>query len=149
MRTAGKPARHSRRPHTVAVALAAAAAWAASLAAWPLRADLPPEHTAGIDLNDPAVVKEGGESFNGLCAGYCHGTAGTAKRGPALRNRPELDAYTLYSTIVNGRRRSGNPMPGWKDLLSDEEVWTIVAYIISLRDAPPAYDDSSAAPETE
>lgn len=149
MRTAGMPARPSRRPHAAAVALAAAAAWAASLAAWPLRADLPPEHTAGVDLSDPAVVKEGGESFNGLCAGYCHGTGGTAKRGPALRNRPELDAYSLYSTIVNGRRRSGNPMPGWKGLLSDEEIWTIVAYIISLRDAPPAHGDASAAHETE
>lgn len=98
---------------------------------------LAPEHTAGVDLTDAETIRQGERDFNGLCAGYCHGTGGTAKRGPALRNRPELDEYRLYTVIRNGRRRGGNPMPPWKDLLSDEEIWTIVAYIVSLRDAPP------------
>ena len=100
---------------------------------------LGPEHTAGVDLSDPEVAKQGGEMFNGMCAGYCHGTAGTAKRGPALRNRPELDEHTLYHTILKGRRRSGNPMPPWEGLLTEEQIWTIIAYIVSLREAPPLH----------
>ncbi len=107
------------------------------LAGLPAGADLlAPGHTAGVDLQDPDVIREGGAAFNGVCAGYCHGTNGTAKRGPALRNRPELHELSLYHTILNGRRRSGNPMPGWKGILSDEEIWTIIAYIVSLREAP-------------
>jgi mono/diheme cytochrome c family protein len=98
---------------------------------------LGPEHTAGVDLADPDVIEKGGEMFNGLCAGYCHGTNGTAKRGPALRSRPELDENTLHYTIVNGRSRGGNPMPAWGGTLSEEQIWTIIAYIVSLRDAPP------------
>ena len=104
----------------------------------PARADLlAPEHTAGVDLSDPEVAKKGGEMFNGMCAGYCHGTAGTAKRGPALRNRPELNESSLYYTILKGRKRGGNPMPPWEGLLTDEQIWTIIAYIVSLREAPP------------
>ena len=38
-------------------------------------------------------------------------------------------------------------MPGWKGLLTDEEIWTIVAYIVSLRDAPPIDRDAHPAPE--
>ena len=111
------------------------------------RADLiGPDRAAGVDLADPETVERGRASFNGLCAGYCHGTEGAAKRGPALRNRPELDEMRLYDTILNGRRRGANPMPGWKGLLTDEEIWTIIAYIVSLRDAPPI-DAAHAAPE--
>lgn len=97
---------------------------------------LGPDKTAGVDLTDAAAIEKGGEMFNGMCAGYCHGTNGTAKRGPAVRNRPDLDEYTLYHTIAKGRKRSGNPMPPWEGLLSEEEIWTIIAYIVSLRDAP-------------
>ena len=124
---------------------------AASVCAAPpatARADLlGPERTAGVDLASPATIEEGRKAFGGLCAGYCHGTGGAAKRGPALRNRPELHETSLYATILNGRRRGANPMPGWKGLLTDEEIWTIVAYIVSLRDAPPVGDAAHPAPE--
>ena len=134
------------RPAPRRAAFACAALAALACAAAPGRAELlGPERTAGVDLADPDVIRRGGESFNGVCAGYCHGTSGTAKRGPALRNRPELDEMRLYDTILNGRRRSGNPMPGWKGLLSDEEIWTLVAYIVSLRDAPPHHGPAAEA----
>lgn len=135
-----------RGSRTAALLLAAASLCAAPPAA--ARADLlGPEHTAGVDLAAPATIEEGRKSFDGLCAGYCHGTGGAAKRGPALRNRPELHETSLYATILNGRRRGGNPMPGWKGLLTDEEIWTIVAYIVSLRDAPPGDGDGHTAAE--
>lgn len=104
------------------------------------------ERTGGIDLREVQHIEAGYKIFSGLCAGYCHGTGGTAKRGPALRNRPELTAHTLYYTITNGRRRSGNPMPPWKGLLSEKQIWQVVAYIVSLRNAPPL---AGAAPSSE
>lgn len=144
------PPRQGRRPAAAALACAALLAPAALVSAPPAAADLlGPERTAGVDLADPAVIREGGEKFNGLCAGYCHGTAGTAKRGPALRNRPELHETALYATILNGRKRGGNPMPGWKGLLPDEDIWTIIAYIVSLRDAPPIHAPASAPGNAE
>lgn len=95
------------------------------------------EQTGGIDLRNTQHIEAGYKIFSGLCAGYCHGPGATAKRGPALRNRPELKAYALFHVISNGRRRSGNPMPPWKNLLTETQIWQLVAYIVSLRDAPP------------
>ena len=93
--------------------------------------------TGGINLRDLQHIEAGYKIFSGLCAGYCHGPEGTAKRGPALRNRPELKAHMLFHIISNGRKRSGNPMPPWKGLLNETQIWQVVAYIVSLRDAPP------------
>lgn len=93
--------------------------------------------TGDINLRDLQHIEAGYKIFSGLCAGYCHGPEGTAKRGPALRNRPELKAHMLFHIISNGRKRSGNPMPPWKGLLNETQIWQVVAYIVSLRDAPP------------
>ena len=95
------------------------------------------EQTGGIDLRDVQHIEAGYRIFSGLCAGYCHGPEATAKRGPALRNRPELKTPMLFYIIANGRRRSGNPMPPWKGVLTETQIWQVVAYIVSLRDAPP------------
>lgn len=94
------------------------------------------KQTGGIDLRNVQHIEAGYKIFSDLCAGYCHGTDGTAKRGPALRNRPELKTHMLFHTITNGRKRSGNPMPPWKGLLTETQIWQLVAYIVSLRDAP-------------
>ena len=95
------------------------------------------EQTGGIDLRDVQHIEAGYRIFSGLCAGYCHGPEGTAKRGPALRNRPELKTHVLFYIIANGRKRSGNPMPPWKGVLTETQIWQVVAYIVSLRAAPP------------
>jgi mono/diheme cytochrome c family protein len=93
----------------------------------------PAERTGAIDLCDVVHIREGEAIFNGLCAGYCHGSEGRAKRGPALRRRADLDEVTLYYLITNGRQR-GNPMPAFKGLLSEEQIWKVIAYIVSLRE---------------
>ena len=94
----------------------------------------PPEKTGGIDLRSPDNVEQGRQTFNGVCAGYCHGSEGHAKRGPALRGRADLSVSTLYYTISNGRRRV-DPMPAWKGVLAEEKIWQVIAYIVSLREA--------------
>jgi len=80
--------------------------------------------------------------LSGTCGGYCHGTEGRGYKGPALRDRPDLSTDTLHTTIYFGRKRAGHLMPAWGGTLSEEQIWTVVAAIVSLRhadeDASPA-----------
>lgn len=102
----------------------------------------PPDKTAGVNLRDPAVIAKGLEVLSGTCGGYCHGSEGRGSKGPSLRNRTDLTAEMLHRTIYFGRKRAGHLMPAWGDTLSEEQIWTVVAGILSLRhvgdDAPPA-----------
>jgi mono/diheme cytochrome c family protein len=95
----------------------------------------PPEKTAGIDLRDPKVIEKGMETLNSTCGGYCHGSAGRGYKGPALRNRPDLTTDDMVATIKFGRKRAGKLMPGWAGTLSEEEIWSVIAAIVSLRHA--------------
>jgi len=103
----------------------------------------PPEKTAGVNLRDPAVVAKGLETLNGTCGGYCHGSEGRGSKGPSLRNRTDLTPDMLHTTIYFGRKRAGHLMPAWGGTLSEEQIWTVVAGIVSLQHADP-----EAAPET-
>lgn len=95
----------------------------------------PPDQTAGVDLRDPAVIAKGLEILNGTCGGYCHGSEGHGFKGPSLRNRLDLGAEDLHTTIYFGRKRNGHMMPAWGGTLSEEQIWTVVAAIVSLRHA--------------
>jgi mono/diheme cytochrome c family protein len=87
--------------------------------------------TPPFDLKDEAVVNEGAILFATTCS-YCHkdheggGDAGV----PTLRDRP-YDREYLFKTISNGplSRR----MPAWKVQYSPEQIWKLVAYILSIR----------------
>ena len=100
----------------------------------------PPEKSAGVDLSDPNVIEKGMQMLNSTCGGYCHGTAGRGYKGPALRNRPDLSPDSMLATIKFGRKRAGKLMPGWAGTLSEQEMWTVIAAIVSLR-----YADGAAA----
>lgn len=97
----------------------------------------PPEKTAGIDLQSPEVIARGLEILNTTCGGYCHGTGGGGLKAPRLRNRTDLSPDSLHATISFGRKRGGKVMPPWKGTLSEQEIWTVIAAIVSLRDAEP------------
>jgi len=105
----------------------------------------PPEKSAGVDLRDPKVIEKGMERLNTTCGGYCHGSLGRGYKGPALRNRPDLRTDTMIATIKYGRKRSGKLMPAWNGTLSEEEMWTVIAAIVSLRHAD---GDAAAAPSS-
>jgi mono/diheme cytochrome c family protein len=102
----------------------------------------PPEKTGGVDLADPAVVARGLDKLNTACGGYCHGSAGGGFKAPALRNRPDLTPASMHATISYGRKRAGKVMPPWKGVLPEEDIWSVIAAIVSLRhadgDNPPA-----------
>ncbi len=97
----------------------------------------PPEATGGVDLRDPQVIAKGLETLGSTCGGYCHGSMGSGYKGPALRNRPDLTPKGMFATISYGRKRAGKQMPAWKGTLSDQEIWTVIAAVVSLRHADP------------
>lgn len=100
--------------------------------------DVPtPDKAAGVDLRDPAVISKGMGMLSSTCGGYCHGTEGRGFKAPSLRNRTDLDVDTLRTVILNGRKRAGKLMPPWNGVLSEPELWTVIAAIVSLRHADP------------
>lgn len=105
--------------------------------AWADDPDIPPpDKAAGIDMRDPAVIEKGMAMLSSTCGGYCHGTEGRGFKGPSLRNRTDLSVESLHSVIVFGRKRAGKLMPGWKGVLSDQDIYTAIAAIVSLRHVP-------------
>jgi len=101
-------------------------------------ADVPPaDKTAGVDVRDPEVAKQGMAMLSSTCGGYCHGTEGRGFKGPSLRNRTDLDVDSLHATITFGRKRAGKLMPAWSGVLSEQEIWTAIAAIVSLRHIDP------------
>jgi mono/diheme cytochrome c family protein len=103
----------------------------------------------GKDAKNPIPFSDenlqtGKEAFSHYCFA-CHGLDGQ-NTGVPFANRmsppvpslatPEVQSYTdgqLKWVIDNGIEPSG--MPGSKDMLSDDEIWSIVLYI---RHLPPA-----------
>lgn len=102
----------------------------------------PPEKTAGVDLQNPEAIAKGMEMLNTTCGGYCHGPGGRGFKAPSLRNRTDLSTGALHAVISYGRKRAGKLMPAWKGTLSEEQIWSAVAAIVSLRDAPQDELDS-------
>jgi mono/diheme cytochrome c family protein len=81
-------------------------------------------------LDDEAVIQEGAALFTQSCAVYCHGPKGIGGRGPRLRGR-QFDKDYLFNIISNGR----DLMPPFKEVYTREEIWKLVAYVLSLSNA--------------
>lgn len=100
-----------------------------------------------VKLDDAAVIGRGSSIFATTCGiGYCHGKEGRAGRGPRLAGR-KLDQDYLFKTISNGVNNS--LMPAFKSQLSAEDIWSVVAYILSLSGgsaAAPATPEAAASP---
>lgn len=78
------------------------------------------------------MIAAGETLFNRRCAGKCHGLdAFAGEDAPSLRERSHLTPQIAYVMITYGR--SGTAMPPWKERLSDEEIWRLVAYVVSLQ----------------
>jgi mono/diheme cytochrome c family protein len=92
-----------------------------------MRRPLPAVTTPPFPLDDPEAVAEGAKRFSASCTGYCHGKEGRVSRAPTLRGKPYEPSY-LYGRIANGFP----PMPAFATILAPEEIWKLVAYIMSL-----------------
>jgi mono/diheme cytochrome c family protein len=86
------------------------------------------------------AAEAGAVMFNNNCVA-CHGPqgrgdgpAGTAL-DPAPKNLPELSATVgddyLFWRISAGSE--GTSMPAWKGVLTDEQIWQVIAYIRTLK----------------
>jgi mono/diheme cytochrome c family protein len=84
---------------------------------------------------DPAVTARGQKLFAQTCAvGYCHGSEGTANRGPALRGR-NLGREYLTRVIRDGIPDTA--MPGFKERLPEADLRAVIDYVVSLSAAGP------------
>jgi mono/diheme cytochrome c family protein len=87
-----------------------------------------------------ATIREGAALYAGNCAS-CHGPTGQGdgEAGRALDPSPALlsymirmpmavDEYMLW-TISEGGKSLGTEMPAFKDTLTAEEIWKVVAFM--------------------
>jgi cytochrome c oxidase cbb3-type subunit III len=89
--------------------------------------------TPPFPLDDPAAIAEGAHRFSASCTGYCHGREGRVSRAPKLRGKT-YDPNFVYARIAQGSPggASGLVMPAFGTMLPPEEIWKLVAYIMSL-----------------
>jgi mono/diheme cytochrome c family protein len=119
------------------------------------------ENTVGYTVRG---IAEGGELYVTHCR-QCHGDMGLGngdlayalKPSPALlaymvQQPVAVDQYLLWS-IAEGGKQFGTAMPAFKNRLSHEEIFQIVAYLRAgfpdLEDAPAAKDGPGAAATDE
>lgn len=80
--------------------------------------------------SEPEEVVRGRAVFAQSCAvGYCHGAGGAAGQGPRLYGR-NLDPDQVARVIREGVPNSA--MLPWKDLLPEQEIEALVAYIMRI-----------------
>jgi mono/diheme cytochrome c family protein len=83
-----------------------------------------------VDLTNPKTIAAGERLYATSCSHYCHGPHGGQGIGPRLRGR-DFDPYYLYGRISSG----APPMPAWGRVYTPEQIWDLVAYIESLKNA--------------
>jgi mono/diheme cytochrome c family protein len=103
----------------------------------------------------PAAVAQGRQIFAERCAS-CHGAdgLGNGEAGKALSPSPALLAYMirrpiavdeyLLWTISEGGAQFGTEMPAFKDMLDQDDIWRVVAY---MRAGFPAQDAGAPPPK--
>jgi mono/diheme cytochrome c family protein len=123
------------RPSRLLVAVTAPALFAAAVSiGWLV--DHSPGFAQGaaappFDLSDAKVIGEGAQLFRQSCTAYCHGKDGGASRAPKLRGA-KLESGYVYARISKG---SPNGMPGFEATMPRENIWKLVAYVMSLTKA--------------
>lgn len=81
---------------------------------------------------DEAAIAEGQRLWMASQCFACHGTRGGGGMGPSLvdgRWRYGGDDASVFRTIKEGTDQG---MPAWRDHLTDEQIWKIIAFIRSL-----------------
>ena len=83
---------------------------------------------------NPEALEVGRRLFSNYCS-TCHGSDARGARGfPNLRDNDWLyggDPETIKTTILKGR---SGLMPGWKDIITDQEIEDITHHVLSMSD---------------
>ena len=105
-------------------------------------------------LRSPASRQRGRRLFVANCA-LCHGDAanGRGARAEGLARSPADFTNRAWRRRTSARRAffliregvHGTPMPSWKSL-SDDEVWDLVAYVLSVAEPPSPHAPAGGAP---
>lgn len=82
---------------------------------------------------DADAVEKGRALYGNTCL-FCHGAKGVGARAPNLVEgmfKPGRDGEIpfAYGVLMNGR--PGTIMGSYKDVLSQEEIWSVMAYLRS------------------
>lgn len=96
------------------------------------------------ELKDPQFIAQGAKLFAPSCGNaYCHGSGGVGGGAPRLRGK-SLEAPYLFKTISNGV--SGTAMLSFKGEFSEEQIWKLVAFVMSdVKSTADAKGETSAA----
>jgi len=79
-----------------------------------------------------SAVEEGRFLYIRMNCAYCHGFDGTGGMGPDLTDnqwRYGASDVDVFNTIFRGR---GQGMPAWGPVLTEDQIWKLVAYVHSL-----------------
>jgi mono/diheme cytochrome c family protein len=82
------------------------------------------------DLSAAEVISAGHNLYIEKHCSHCHGTTGEG--GVNLVKRELTDPAYVFEAIAEGRERGGLRMPGWREVLSDKEIWQVTAYVLSM-----------------
>lgn len=88
-------------------------------------------------LKDTATATAGAGVFATNCAS-CHGDAAQGSIGPNLTDNAYLfgkEPMEVHKIIKDG---TANGMPPWGDILSRDEMVSVIAYVVSVRGSKPA-----------
>ena len=80
---------------------------------------------------DPTAVEEGRLLYIKTDCYSCHELGGRGGGMVADLTKTTLSDGKLFKTISNGR--PGTLMVKWRGVLTDDEIWKIVAYLRSIR----------------
>jgi mono/diheme cytochrome c family protein len=47
-----------------------------------------------------------------------------------------LTPHGVFQSIAEGREKRGLRMPAWRGVLSDDEIWQMTAYVLSISQHP-------------
>lgn len=119
-----------KRPFTWTAAYFAAVATIATASAQTASAQTATQVATTAEVGDQAQIDQGKITYAEKCS-HCHGpgmmNAGTIT--PDLRRFPD-DKARFLTTVKNGKN---GKMPPWGDLLKDDQIGALWAYISSQR----------------
>ena len=85
------------------------------------------------NLIDPNVIAAGRKVFLETHCSKCHGPDGDG--GVNLTQRQFNAPKDVFDAIAEGREKGGLRMPAFRGTLSDKDIWSAAAYVLSLTSA--------------
>jgi putative heme-binding domain-containing protein len=103
--------------------------------------------TPKAKLDDPAVIARGQKIFSGTCGIYfCHGSGGLGGRAPHLAGR-KWDTDAVFKIVKEGS--ANRLMPSFKDQMNDDQIWSAIAYVLTLGSGAAASQPTASTPSEE